>query len=449
MKILFVTISYPPFKVGGTEVYVQGLADALSRKNVSCAVSFPCLELSELNKYSEKCDFKQVEVFPVIDPASGDKILSGFSIFGSFKNLLENWKPDIVHFHPLTLPTFIPWLQEVPNLPVIFTFHSSTTTCLRGDLLWHGKVDCSGAIDRKKCVECFQHSKGVPIFLSGLPTLLPDTFLKLGSRLLRNLPFTGKSATYLETPLQIEQLRDAWNYFINRSSRVVAVCNWVRDAFLVNGVSPEKVVLSRHGLRDELVSKKYPVSTGKAVFGFIGRLWPEKGIEILVNALKGIDRNLDFEFQFCSSTFRQVCNQDFLVKLVKDIVKVDARIKILGHIPDNEMATIMGSWDALLVPSLWFESGPQVVYESFNVGTPVIGSNRGGIAELVEHEKTGFLVPPGDAIALRETLVRVIKNPELIRKMRSNISAVRTMSDVADDMINIYNDILMESRLQS
>ena len=449
MRVLFVTISYPPFKIGGTEVYVQGLCDALMKKGIICGVAFPITDPSGLICDRDKFDFKGVDVFPLVHKSFNiinDKFIK---IFKSLFKLIDFWRPDLVHFHPLTLPVFLPWLQIVNKIPVVFTFHSSTTTCLRGDLLWHGFKDCAGVIDRKTCVECFQLSKGLPRVLAGLPTFLPDSLLKLGSKTLRSVPFTGKVATYLETPLQVRELKSSWDQFVNKSSRVVAVCHWVRETILKNGVSPDKVFLCRHGIRDELISKKFPDPKGKVIFGFLGRLWPEKGIEVLVCALRMIDKNLDFEFQFCSSTFKQICNQDFLVELVQVLVKEDSRIKILGHIPDEQMASILGNWDALLVPSLWFESGPQVVYESFNVGTPVIGSNRGGISELVEHEKTGLLVPPGDPIALCKTLVNVVKDPNLIRKLRSNISPVRTMSNVADDMISLYKEVLEEYGAQS
>jgi len=47
-------------------------------------------------------------------------------------------------------------------------------------------------------------------------------------------------------------------------------------------------------------------------------------------------------------------------------------------------------WDAMVVPSLWLESGPQVIYEAFAVKTPILGSRLGGIAELCVKERPGF-----------------------------------------------------------
>ena len=66
MRVLFVTISYPPFKIGGTEVYVQGLCDALMKKEIVCGVAFPITDPSGLICDRDKFDFKGVDVFSIV-----------------------------------------------------------------------------------------------------------------------------------------------------------------------------------------------------------------------------------------------------------------------------------------------------------------------------------------------------------------------------------------------
>jgi glycosyltransferase involved in cell wall biosynthesis len=76
-----------------------------------------------------------------------------------------------------------------------------------------------------------------------------------------------------------------------------------------------------------------------------------------------------------------------------------------------------GAW-ALLAPSVVAADGdaeglPSVVPEAMAVGCPVIGSAEGGIAEVVAHERTGLLVPPGDAAALAGAIQRLVSSPGL------------------------------------
>jgi glycosyltransferase involved in cell wall biosynthesis len=78
----------------------------------------------------------------------------------------------------------------------------------------------------------------------------------------------------------------------------------------------------------------------------------------------------------------------------------------------------MGGAQALLVPSIVAPDGdaeglPSVIPEAMAQATPVIGSADGGIAEAVEHERTGLLVPPGDGDALAAAMLRLALEPDL------------------------------------
>ena len=100
------------------------------------------------------------------------------------------------------------------------------------------------------------------------------------------------------------------------------------------------------------------------------------------------------------------------------------------------MATLMAA-DALVVPSLWLETGPMVVLEAKAAGLPVIGSRLGGIAELVSEPEDGMLVPPGNVAAWTEAIMAMVTRRTL--RPRSGPKAeVRTMRHVARDMASLY-----------
>ena len=71
----------------------------------------------------------------------------------------------------------------------------------------------------------------------------------------------------------------------------------------------------------------------------------------------------------------------------------------------------------MVMPTLWYENIPNVILEAMCYGKPVIGSDLGGVAEIIEHEKDGLLVPPGDAQGLAESIQRLINDESLIEKM--------------------------------
>ena len=183
---------------------------------------------------------------------------------------------------------------------------------------------------------------------------------------------------------------------------------------LSNSVPGEKVKLARHGLRIRGDHTICMAPSGVTCYGYLGRIGLEKGIGVLLDVLEGLPSDVPFRFEFCSATFQRtnlLADERRLIDRTRRMASTDPRVVVLGHVPDDQLVAVLARWDALVVPSLWLESGPQVVYESFSVRTPVIGSDLGGIRELVTHGETGLLVPPNDVPALRKALADGAKEP--------------------------------------
>jgi glycosyltransferase involved in cell wall biosynthesis len=118
-------------------------------------------------------------------------------------------------------------------------------------------------------------------------------------------------------------------------------------------------------------------------------------------------------------------------------------------LPAAETVERLAGYDITVVPSQWMETGPLVVYESFAAGTPVIGSNLGGIAELVEHERNGILVEASSKEAWAQALNRIAGDRALLSRLRAGIGPVRTMRDVANEMTPVYKQVLANRRPKS
>ena len=91
-----------------------------------------------------------------------------------------------------------------------------------------------------------------------------------------------------------------------------------------------------------------------------------------------------------------------------------------GFVQQEEVSNLMALSDALCIPSIWLENSPGVVIHALSQGLPVIGSNKGGIPELVRHGDNGLLIPPGDVIAWREALATVLRTPACLEQWRRN-----------------------------
>jgi glycosyltransferase involved in cell wall biosynthesis len=450
-----VTIGYPPDQIGGTEIYVQGLVEALGRRGYQCDIAYVApfdgpgsdvevrtrsFEGSPVHVVAVNRRHHKLEFIP-FDAALRQRMLEAFD------RIVDAVAPDIVHVHPLVL-SFESYLIERlrgRGQRIVLTYHSSTTGCARGDLVYFGKTVCDGRIRQQQCTACLYHQRGVPLPAAVALSWLPRWLARSGYQLANLASATRRLRSFFSIPLMIEAGAHAWSRAMRNADAVVAVCQWVREVMLGNAVPAEKITLARHGLRIDGSRCCGPAPSGPACFGYLGRIGPEKGIGVLVETLEGLPKDVVCRFEFCSATFRRAdlrADERKLVDRIRRLAETDPRVVILGHVPDKELAAALARWDALVAPSLWLESGPQVVYEAFSVRTPVIGSDLGGIKELVAHGRTGLLVPANDAAALRGVLMDCAANPGRLRCLRENIPEVRTTADVAADMCKVYERVL-------
>jgi glycosyltransferase involved in cell wall biosynthesis len=143
---------------------------------------------------------------------------------------------------------------------------------------------------------------------------------------------------------------------------------------------------------------------------FVGALGPHKGIDVLFTAY----RKLVAEWQGGEPAPRLVC----LGTARPDTPEVPEGVLIRHDVPHAE---VMAAWHGAaigVVPSI-MEAMGQVAVEALLARTPLIASRTGGLADVVRHEESGLLVAPGDAEALHAAIVRLLTEPGLARKLRT------------------------------
>jgi glycosyltransferase involved in cell wall biosynthesis len=226
------------------------------------------------------------------------------------------------------------------------------------------------------------------------------------------------------------------------ADRIVAVCGWLHDALLANGVPREKLILSRQGIAGaERYSRQNSSLKPHDVlrFGYLGRWDVYKGVHVLVEAFKKLPERVPASLHICavaSGVEGKKYRQD-----AQRLVVGDRRIRFVEDLLGESGAEFLGALDVLIVPSQLLETGPLVVLEAFAAGTPVVGSDLGGIKELVKHEHNGLLVPHADGSAWTMAMVRLATDRKLFQRLCHGIDPVRTMSDVAHDMASVYREL--------
>jgi len=175
-----------------------------------------------------------------------------------------------------------------------------------------------------------------------------------------------------------------------------------------SGVLLEEFARASAGRAEIRARLKIPPDS--VVVGFVGWLWPVKGVRFLVDAVIRIIESGNRVFLLVVGEGEQGPE---LVRRVER-AQMNRRILFLGWRPD--VNRLMGAMDLLVLPSL-NEGMGRVLVEAMAAGLPVIGSRVGGIRDLVRHGENGLLVPPGDSAALEQAIRELIEDPDRRRAM--------------------------------
>jgi len=184
---------------------------------------------------------------------------------------------------------------------------------------------------------------------------------------------------------QIEARTAFMRETLNRVDAVISPSRFLGDLFVAAGVAPGRIIFSRQGrdfpdLTPEVL-KKTPAAHLR--IGHLGQIAPHKGVHTLFEAVR-----------------------------------------------------------QLPVPSVWYENSPNTILEAFSHRTPVVASDLGGMAELVEDGVNGLRFTPGDASSLAAKLRQLIEQPGLLSRLREGIGPVRSVAEEMTGLLEIYRSVV-------
>jgi glycosyltransferase involved in cell wall biosynthesis len=149
----------------------------------------------------------------------------------------------------------------------------------------------------------------------------------------------------------------------------------------------------------------FPGDPASPVVGFLGGLNASKGLDVLIAACSMLAERRSIRVAIAGAG-------PLRYELELAAGRGVPPIALLGQLPPSEVPSFLAAVDVLAVPS-YDEGLPRVVLEAMAMQVPVVASNVGGIPEAVQDAHTGFLVPPGDAVALAAALERLLDDPGL------------------------------------
>jgi colanic acid/amylovoran biosynthesis glycosyltransferase len=165
----------------------------------------------------------------------------------------------------------------------------------------------------------------------------------------------------------------------------------------------DKLRIVHCGVDPRLFELKRHTGPGSRLL-FVGRLVAAKGLPVLLNAIAQIeDAILDIA--------GDGPDRQLLTERARSL-GISSRVRFHGYLSQPQIRELLGHAD-IFVLSSFAEGVPVVLMEAMAAGVPVVATQIAGIPELVQHEKSGLLVLPGDAVSTASAIRRLLENPEL------------------------------------
>jgi glycosyltransferase involved in cell wall biosynthesis len=399
ITFLMTATYYPPFHVGGDAIHIKYLSEELAKigHEVHVMYSLDAYNYKKSRFFGErkisKDDMNSQGVFihTLRSPLGIADIYLTYLLGNSrhvnkeFNKLIETIKPEIVHHNNIFLLGY-KILKKHRNYLSLYTAHDYSLICQRYDLLRNGKQVCN----KKSCLSCVIRSKRPP---------------------------------------QLWRLRNDFKNWINDIDVIIAPSNFMKDKLaeeldvriehIPNFVPPPPQKIKDSGYSN--------------YFLYVGVLERHKGILDLLEVFKRYSDEINAKLI--------IVGKGGLEKQIKEFItkhNLQNKILFLGWVDTEMLWSLYKDALAIVMPSIWSENNPLVALEALSVGTPVIGSDQGGIPEIVEKVDKRLIFRAGDLEDIKRVLVEYDRRKYSVEKVK----AVYEKWYSVDGYISGYFDIL-------
>jgi glycosyltransferase involved in cell wall biosynthesis len=216
---------------------------------------------------------------------------------------------------------------------------------------------------------------------------------------------------------------------------------YARRRYIEWGIPEEKIVHEPYGHSElERMPDARPRSR-RSTFGFFGQFTPFKGADVLLKAMALLGDEFDGQLRIHAANL-DTCPPDFRDEIVTLLDWTRDHVTLVGQYEHDELMGLMDRIDWVVVPSIWWETGPLTVGEAFQHGKPVICSDIGGMSENVTDGVNGLYFRRGDPQSLAEVMRRAAATPELWETLRSGIPPVHSMRAHVKALSDHYRALL-------
>lgn len=358
MRVLHLNVLYPPHVRGGAERFVARLAQQQAKRGHTVGVvtlsRTPQGAAVEDGVLVHRIGHGNLFWFEDWEQRSApmryaNKLLSNWNpiTLARVRSVVADFKPDVINSHCMLSFAVDSWKAgHERNIPVVHTLHEFNLICRNTNAYRNGKM-CESI-----CLGCRLNvpKRWMSSMVSAVNGVSDDTLQRhLDMNYFTHIPADLRKVIWSMPPIDIRE----------------------------RATAPEDRPFT---------------------FGFIGRIVPEKGLDVLLSAVEKL-KSPGWRLLVAGSASPPIDLEELKRRMAR------LPVKFLGPV---NAADFYPQIDVLIVPAIWADPGPLVVHEAFANAVPVVGSRMGGIKDMVEEEMTGWLVDPNDADALAHRLQRLV-----------------------------------------
>jgi glycosyltransferase involved in cell wall biosynthesis len=226
---------------------------------------------------------------------------------------------------------------------------------------------------------------------------------------------------------------------LDAADLVICPSHYLISKFAEFGFDTERYQYIRQGLVGTVQPQVASRAGDVLRLGYIGQIKPHKGVDLLVDA--AISLLIDGQTVSVDLWGSETEDPAYVARLKQQTANFPT-IRWNGQYTGAKVWDVLAGLDVLVVPSRWYENSPTVILEAFMMHVPVVATNLGGMAELVEHDISGLVFELNNADGLRSQLRRLLDEPDLLDKLRSGIPPVKTLDQEMQEIIGHYERLL-------
>lgn len=348
--------------------------------------------------------------------------------------LLKKYNPKKVHIQQWQ--NFW-WMAEAANecsIPYNYTPYDFGLICARTVLIKSDGTKCGGVVSNKECQECIYNGRGVVGKLN--ENLVKVPFIRnILKRLIVHFPLLNlheRGVVVDPIHIRLKNDRERLNRLLTNLDSLIVNSNFSKKLFSSKAAIKNVISIPWFHNLDILKSKKEKCSK-LATIGFIGRISPEKGLDLLLESVMEVNKIKDIHIKLIIAGD---ASSKYATQLRDKYKKLE--IEWLGWVDTKNLTEVYNQIDMLVVPSISYDNGPITIMEAIATKTPVIVSNNETLMTYLQNIQIEHTFKSGSSKSLTKLILKYVKDPDMINHYISEMPEPVTVDIYVDQLMQAY-----------